>query len=499
MRSAWKTLLSRLASVDVVVGDQEAREWGREPWRELVKLGLLRETTAATVLLCQQCEEQCSVDVGWSADGRRAFLPCERGYTINLDPDRLRRWLVDPEALARLLAVALELAGPVEQRGTRVWSLGRRVLAGRFRDFLLALDDLGEAALQVAAGYAAPVVLVPDSYRAAKLNGLPVFSLQNVASLDVGRLTFDLDYIEDALPHAATVEKAKRVRGIPVPEDATWRDVRIKVGESALRVSIDGVWHERSLEECGLSDGRKDNGAGDRGLQVLWLLAKRRGRFNPRDIAEANEEQTPFKKQVSRLRERLRGILPIAGDPIPFEKTTGEYRCAFGVALESDRGFPTPDGVTWADFQFQELPGSRVWVGVRAKETFQARARSGGAEQTTADVAERETVLQREYSLDQLGLATRQGLPTEEGQALLELLRGGGKLRRPGDDLAVLRLGARLKEWIDLPGEPLQFSEGRHAWVTYFACRSSARCVAGYAMTGLAPAPSTTPDSQDAR
>jgi hypothetical protein len=197
--------------------------------------------------------------------------------------------------------------------------------------------------------------------------------------------------------------------------------------------------------------------------------------IHPRDIAKANEEQTPFKKQVSRLRERLRSILPISGDPIPFEKTTGEYRCAFGVALELDRGFPTPDGVTWADFQFQELPGNRVQVGVRSKETFQARARSGGAERTSADVAEREAVLQREYSLDQLGLANRQGLPTEEGQALIELLHGGGKLRRPPGDLAVMRLGARLKEWIGLPGEPLQFREGQRGWVTYFGCGSATR------------------------
>jgi hypothetical protein len=475
MQSAWKTLLSRLTSAEAIIGADEVRQWGRNHWHQMVKLGLLRATTPATALLCQDCEEQCWCDVGWSADGRRSFLSCPRGYTINVIPDRLRRWLVDSDALAQLLASTLELRGPVEQRGASVWSLGRRVLAGRFRDFLLALGDSLEAALQVAAGYAAPVLLVPDNCPGASLNGLPVFSLHDVSSLESGRLLLDLDYIEDALPRVTTIEKTKKVRGIPVPDDAAWRDIRIEVGESALRVSVRCVWHERDLEECGLSDGRKEDGAGDRGLQVLWLFAKRRGRFNPRDIAKANEEQTPFKKQVSRLRERLRGLLPIAGDPIPFEKTTGEYRCAFGVVLESDRGFPTPDGVTWADFQFQELPGGRLRVGVRAKETFQARVRSGGADQTTAEVAERETVLQREYSLDQLGLANRQGLPTEEGQALIELLRGCGKLRRPGDDFAVLRLGARLKEWIGLPGEPLQFSEGRHAWVTYFGCGGCVR------------------------
>jgi hypothetical protein len=475
MQSAWKTLLSRLTSADAVVGDQEARQWGREPWREVMKLGLLRETTAATVLLCQQCEEQCSVDVGWSADGRRAFLPCERGYTINLDPDRLRQWLVDPEALARLLAAALELTGPNEQRGPQVWSLGRRVVAGRFRDFILLLSDGGEGILQLATGYAAPVVLVADRPAPTSLNGLPVFSLQDVSSLDAGELVLDLAYIKDALPRDATAEKVKAVRSIPVPEDADWAAVRIEVGELLLRVSVRGVWHERSLDECGLADGRKEDATGDRGLQLLWLLAKHRGRFNPRDIADANAEQTPFKKQVSRLRERLRGILPIAGDPIPCDKASGEYRCAFSVSIESDLGFPTPAGATWADFQFQELPGGRVRVGVRAKETFQARARSGRAERTSAEVAERETVLQREYSMDQLGLANHQGLPTAEGQALLDLLRGGGKLRRPGDDLAVLRLSARLKAWIGVPGEPLQFSQWRRTWVTYFGCGSAVR------------------------
>jgi len=475
MQSAWKTLLSRLTSADAVVGDQEARQLGREPWCEVMKLGLLRETTAATVLLCQQCEEQCSVDVGWSADGRRAFLPCERGYTINLDPDRLRQWLVDPEALARLLAAALELTGPNEQRRPQVWSLGRRVLAGRFRDFLLLLDDGGEGILQLATGYAAPVVLVADRPAPTSLNGLPVFSLQDVSSLDAGELVLDLDYIEDALPRDATADKVKAVRSIPVPEDADWAAVRIEVGELLLRVSVRGAWHERSLDECGLADGRKEDATGDRGLQLLWLLAKHRGRFNPRDIAKAVEEKTPFKKQVSQLRGRLRKLLAITGDPILFEKASGDYRCVFDVALEADGGFPTPTGVTWDDFQFHELPGARVRVGVRAKETFQARVREGGAGKTSAVVAKREGTLQREYTLEQLGLTNREGLPSAEGQALLDLLRGGGKLRRPANDFAVMRLGAWLKGWIGLPDEPLQFSEGSRVWVTYFGCGSAAR------------------------
>jgi hypothetical protein len=242
-----------------------------------------------------------------------------------------------------------------------------------------------------------------------------------------------------------------------------------------LRIAVRGEWHERSLEECGLSDGRKQHEVGDVGLQLLWTFARRRGCFNPREVARAKEEKTPFKSKVSRLRNRLNAILPIAGDPIQLKKATGEYKCAFGVSLETDRGFPTPADVTWADFDFRELPGNRVRVSVRTKETFRAHARTNAGERSTPEAAEREGLLQREYALEQIGLTNSQGLPNAEGQALLDLLRSGGKLRRSAGDLTVLRLGARLREWIGLSDEPLEFSPGGRSWVTYFGCATAVR------------------------
>ena len=52
----------------------------------------------------------------------------------------------------------------------------------------------------------------------------------------------------------------------------------------------------------------------------------------------------------------------------------------------------------------------------------------------------------REYSLDAMGLVRSNGQVAEEGKALLAMIRAGGRLRRGGDDLAVLRLGERLRE-----------------------------------------------------
>ena len=68
---------------------------------------------------------------------------------------------------------------------------------------------------------------------------------------------------------------------------------------------------ELSFEESGFADMRHGAGTGDRGLQILRLFASRRGRFGPRKIAAARDEKTPFRKQVSLLRQRLKALFPI--------------------------------------------------------------------------------------------------------------------------------------------------------------------------------------------
>jgi CRP-like cAMP-binding protein len=61
---------------------------------------------------------------------------------------------------------------------------------------------------------------------------------------------------------------------------------------------------------------------------------------------------------------------------------------------------------------------------------------------------------------------------TPEGRVLVAFLRGGGKLQRPGDDGAVLRLGARLSKWMGIESPPFQFTPRRVRWDAMFECRS---------------------------
>ena len=109
-------------------------------------------------------------------------------------------------------------------------------------------------------------------------------------------------------------------------------------------------------------------------------------------------------------------------------------------------------------------------MGVKTKEVCAATGYSpAGA--PSREAAERETRVWREYLLERLGLAdgTR---PTAEGQVLLEFLRNGGKLDRRPDDMPLLRLGQRLREWTGIADGPFSYSDRKGIWIALFDCAS---------------------------
>jgi len=134
---------------------------------------------------------------GRSACGLRlaceVYIPCPEERSVPVDPERLRQWAVDAETLARLIAAVTELSRPVEEQARGFWSLGRRRVAGRFREFCLAVRPSADA-LNSARSYFAPVVLAVDGIGAWKESGIATFFLPDVASLAGDRLVVDLDY-----------------------------------------------------------------------------------------------------------------------------------------------------------------------------------------------------------------------------------------------------------------------------------------------------------------
>ncbi len=107
-------------------------------------------------------------------------------------------------------------------------------------------------------------------------------------------------------------------------------------------------------------------------------------------------------------------------------------------------------------------------------ETFAGR-KNGVEHGREREAAERAVSISREYSLDAMGLARNNGQVTEEGKALLAMIRAGGRLHRGGDDLAVLRLGERLRNWTGIDDDPFQFTATGGIWVARFECEGRTR------------------------
>lgn len=117
-----ETVLARIAdSSDGVVHITEAElaGWPAGPVAVLKQSGLLVATSSARSATCDGCDCRCSmtVEVVDYPDGKAAFIFCDKlddMDRIEVPFDRLRRWQVTGDAIARFLAKAL---GPLRRLG----------------------------------------------------------------------------------------------------------------------------------------------------------------------------------------------------------------------------------------------------------------------------------------------------------------------------------------------------------------------------------------------
>jgi hypothetical protein len=484
MRDAWRAVLARTACGEPFFSFDETRRWRQTEFEQFSASGLLREGGQAQFVTCDACDDAHREEVIWRSSvrepsGMRAYIPCPVEMALHVPAERLRQWSVDADEMARQIAASMELAGTVENVLVgRLWKLGRRRLAGRFRDtfFAVVTDSDGQAIAETAVAHLNAthgILLVLGNM--ARLKGwqiahFTVLEAPEVVSFDAGRLDVALDYIEDALPRERGAEKSAEIRNVPIPEGSTWEQLTIAVRETSLLVNVCGYEKELSLEEAGFADGRKGDGDSNRPLQVLRLFASRRGRIVLGELPGGETEKTRVRKQVSVLRMRFRSLFAIDGESIILEKAPGQYRCAFGVRLGGDSGYPTPAGASWLDFRIEEAADGRIAVGVKSKVVFRAPQIRGDDARGFSVAAERDERAWREYSMAALGLANDAGHPSPEGQTLLEILRSEGKLQRSPDDMAVLKLGRWLREWTGIEDDPIRYSAGKRAWIAHFEC-----------------------------
>jgi len=477
----WRAVVRHAASGEPTFCFDEAREWSREQFEHLVELGILREGPLAASVVCDACGKMHREDVRWEPSvrdplGKRAYIRCEEG-PVHVPEIRLRQWVVDGSVIAKSLAAAMALSGTVEEISAgRVWKLGRRRLAGRFRDVFLSMDGAGEHAriAEVAARYLTAkdgILLAGHPHlNSHGLDRLTVFDAAEVVELGTGGMTVDLNYIEDALPRDRTIKEDK-IRSLPIPEGITWPEITLEIGESSLRVLARGQSWEVDLEEAGFADTRRKSGEVDQLFQILGLFALRRGSVPLAEVTRRKSNLDGFRRQISNLRKRLGRLIPAEGESILWDPADEAYTCSFGIRRAGDINLPLPSDGSWMSYQIIERRDGRLAVGVKSNQLQRARNALTGE----TDAAEHQETRWQQYSLVDLGLARDVDRLLPEGQAFIDLLRSGGRLLRSGDDLAVLKLGQWLRDRTGLAGDPLQFSEATGTWIAAFDCSSERR------------------------
>jgi hypothetical protein len=471
VRTVWQRLLDRLAAGDVSVRADEVRLWNAGQFQDLIRLAILREMELVESVVCDQCGDPHWAGIHWKTPGVRACFGCPTEGVIDIEIDKLRQWRIDTSRIAELLAEAFELAGTIQSLELgRLWHLGKRRLAGRFRDVFLAVtepDRAGDLIERVRryGGLVAGIIFFPQlGDLGSEPTGITLVDLAAMTRIAEGTVILDFEYLDGALPEPPSIP-APRLRGVTVPPGMSWQDVSIVVSEGLLQITISGKRFERAPAEAGFGDP-------DQRFELLRFFAAGRGILDADKIAEVLQGNSPPKKRVSRLRQLLQDLIEIDGDPIELNKNANSYRCQFGIRLEREYGFPSPSGTTWFDLCFHEQSDGRLAVSSMEIGRLRVQTRDTKDGKANGDVAEQGTVSRRLYSLEDLGLQTVAGKVTAEGMLFRKLLRGGGRLSRREKDLTVLSLAKLLSNWTGLEGQPLQISEAANFWKSQFACSS---------------------------
>ncbi len=478
MRTIWQQLLDRLGATAPIIYAFDMRPQHMVQWEEILSLGLLRELELMDIILCEDCGEGHWASIFWIEPGVLACFGCPEAGVIQVGPERLRKWQIDSRRMATMVAEAMDVTFAGEGfLSDRLWRLGRRRIGGQYREIFLG-GGMGLGAAEISSTIQSLVGRAPAvvfhvrrqifSGQHGDINTLPAghhfFGLDSVSAIRDARLMIDLDYVEERLIQDHRPAE-KNVVEIPSPPGTGWKEVSILLYDGMMQATVSGRIHEKDFGELGVA-------ADAQNVQLLKLFAAARGSLSAANIAKATGGVTPTKKKVGRLRDLLRELFGIDGDPIPNNRKADSYSCAFQIRLGDDLGYPTPNGSGWVHFSFHERDDGRLVVSTG--ETDRRRGYMAGADGAVrADVAEASQEVFRTYAIEDITPRSSSGKLPAEGVVLQKLLRSGGQLTRRADDIPTLKLAKRLMEWTGIDQPPLSFSPPRAIWVASFSCSSA--------------------------
>ncbi len=140
-------VLTNLSNTDkFLCSADEISAWPKEAVDHLIKAGLIESAPPTLIIDCDGCEQNCLMEVNvLPAQNKlpaRAFISCDKRDDIGrvpVDFDRLQRWQITTESLAKLIAKLIGInASPYQQAGTKNWWIG--IVRGKKNKSELILD-----------------------------------------------------------------------------------------------------------------------------------------------------------------------------------------------------------------------------------------------------------------------------------------------------------------------------------------------------------------------
>jgi hypothetical protein len=475
------TLLMRSERLDPIFNASEVGGWKQETLERFVQLGLLAEADSASSFSCDACGFDHVEPVEWVRTPglpARVCIRCPEAGLVWLNPDDLHRWVVRPPALAQGVASVVGAAGSVSERVTgRVWKLGTIRVGGRSWVAFLGIGFTRP-------GTASVVDCVPELVAANALVFVPstapplsiwgthkpaaIVLLCDFISLGANGLVADATFLESALPPLLKVVPKGPTHAFPTPAGTTWEQVSLTVDDLHVVVRVGNHSQQFGFADAGFENKRK-KGSTDELWTLLNLFARQGGVLGTGD--HITTKPGKLKQKVSKLRDRLQALVALDNDPFHPNTTGQPYRTRFTIRRAGPATFPTPPGSNWDDITITEVTDGVIEIELNAEErdvTFVGAddPTERGRWEGTTKASER----QHRFTLADLGLTGPN--PTPAGEALVAVLRGGGRLSRPTMDKGMLALGDVLTRFFQLEDPPFTFDQRRRQWVAQFEASS---------------------------
>jgi len=191
----------------------EIARWPEGALDFFVRQRLLSPATPAQQAVCDGCEECCFMPVEFPPAeaplSMAPFIICNQRDDIGrvrVDPNRLKRWRVAPNQLARLISNQLDLdQTPQELVRQRLWFLGKTGLAGNSNEVFLARGlswmDAGEifGHNRDLRDSVSPLIFAPGKPSNGFLPNASLVSLNRLLSVQKDQLALDLESITRAI------------------------------------------------------------------------------------------------------------------------------------------------------------------------------------------------------------------------------------------------------------------------------------------------------------